>query len=275
MPEDALYVSVSWREIQILEEVPLSEPSQEAAFLVTDAPLPVGTMLILSPTEAGEIKVPARVVHGQEALSSKHIEAKTPGMKLVFEAAGELLAPYMPGAEPEEQAEGQDEFSQAAIPESAPRASGDYAEISAGAMAPEPALGDPDPDAYEEDEDEAELQYEAAGAEPQGGNSGDPISSDLISGDPISLPMTAAGAMDSAISPQASGEINLSKMGGGRHGSDPEAPDKVIVEVADPAMKAAATDGDDLLPFDDADEETKVENKKRKKRKRGKKKKKT
>lgn len=269
MPQDALYVSVSWREIQILEEVPLSAPSQEDAFLVTDAPLPVGTMLIISPSAAEEIRVPARVVHGQEALTSKHTEPKTPGMKLVFEAAGELLEPFLPGAEQEQvdgagetanvEAAGEeadDDFSQDAIPQSASRASGDYAEITDDAMVPEPALGDPDPDAYDEEEDEEEeLQYE------------------LSEPGHIAMPMTAAGAMDSAISPQASGEINLSRMGGGRYGGDPEAPDKVIVEVEDAAMKAATTDDDDMVPFDDREEDTKVD-KPRKKRGRGRKKKK-
>jgi hypothetical protein len=269
MPEDVLYVSVSWREIEILEEVPLSAPSQEAAFLATDAPLPVGTMLILSPTAAEEIRVPARVVHGQEALTGKHIEPKTPGMELIFEAAGELLAPYLPGAEQEPAEEpnleaaggADDDFSQDAIPQSASRASGDYAEISDDTMAPEPALGDPEPDAYEEEEEEEELQYELSELGGDGGNSGH-----------IALPVTAAGAMDSAISPQASGEINLSRMGG-RYGSDPEAPDKVIVEVGDASMKAATADREDLQSFDDSEEDTKVE-KPRKKRNRGRKKKK-
>jgi hypothetical protein len=275
MPEPTLYVDVSWREILILEEAPLGEPSVEEAFLATDAPLPVGTMVILSPTEAEEIRVPARVVCGQEALSSKNVEPKTPGMKLLFEAAGELLAPYLPGAEPEpdeatatEESAGEGEFSPNAIPESASRASGDYAEISADAFAPEAALGDPDPEEYEEEPryelDASAEPDEAAPSTESGGNSGP------------SLPTTAAGAMDSAIAPQASGEIQLSVAGGSRHGGDSEAPDKVIVEVEDPAMKAATTSDDDLPPFDDTGEETKVENKKRKKRSRsrGKKKKK-
>jgi len=279
MPQD-IFVSASWRDIPILDEVPLSDVTSEGAFLATEAPLPVGTMLILTPASDAEGRVPARVAEVREALGGKGADANVPGMRLVFEAASGLQAflqqrPGEQAGKPEEIGAGEeadlgedeDDFSTAALPAAASRSSGDYAEISTSsdaATADDAVGGDGDDDLDEDEETPNERPREVMFV--------------------TSLPKTAAGAMDSTIAPQASGEIDLSQMHGSRYSSDPEAPDKVIVEVDrpevarpevdQPAAVIQAAEDQDGPSFDDVEADTKVELKGKKRKGKGKKRKK-
>jgi hypothetical protein len=158
-------VNVSWREIPLLSHVTLSDVSDSGGFLATAAPMPVGTMLILSPVRHAELVVPARVTATVEG------NADDPGMQLTFEAAGDALLSFTEGSEQPDATES----------------------AAAGA------------EADEADEDIPVVTIEA---EPQ-------------------------QVRDSGIAPVVSGEILLGDQAYGvfPRAQDPDAPDKVIVEV--------------------------------------------
>jgi len=88
-----IQVNVSWREIPIFEGILLSKVEGITAFLRTKTPMPVGTMLIVSPCEQPEACVPARVTSVAEVVEAGSDASQ--GMVVTFEAAAELLEPFL------------------------------------------------------------------------------------------------------------------------------------------------------------------------------------
>lgn len=84
-----IQVDVSWREILILSDVAL-EVEAEEAFMPMSSPMPVGTMLVVTPIRNREVRVPARITQIQETGAS----TSQRGMRMVFEAAWEQLQEY-------------------------------------------------------------------------------------------------------------------------------------------------------------------------------------
>ena len=95
MASPHLLLTVSYRDIPIYSPARLRDVDGSGGFLETNSPMPVGTMLILSPVANASIKVPARVALAIEACRAAGAQAELPGMSLVFEAAGETLLPYL------------------------------------------------------------------------------------------------------------------------------------------------------------------------------------
>ncbi len=92
MASDQVLVSVSFRDIPLYSRAVLGEVDGARGFLRCESPMPVGSMLILTPLRQAELRVPARVVRIVEACRGVKTEA-APGMGVVFEAAGEALLP--------------------------------------------------------------------------------------------------------------------------------------------------------------------------------------
>jgi hypothetical protein len=98
MAHEQIRVSINWRDISLHQEAVLSDVDGSGGFLQTDKPMPVGTMLVLSPLLNRELRVPARVALVVEACRSAQGQdqiAEVPGMNLTFEAVGEALLGYL------------------------------------------------------------------------------------------------------------------------------------------------------------------------------------
>jgi hypothetical protein len=96
MASDQVLVNVSFREIPLFQSAVLHTVSATGAFLHTESPMPVGTMVILSLERAPEVKVPATVGLVVEACRGvKPAVGELPGMNLVFEAGGEQMLDHL------------------------------------------------------------------------------------------------------------------------------------------------------------------------------------
>ena len=188
-----MQVNVSWRDIPVLADVLLSEVEGARAFLRTKAPMPVGTMLIVSPHDNAEIRVPVRVTGIVEVPEAG--SAATQGMHVSLEAAASLLEPYL---------------------------SGEPAPIMG--LAPEPAFDGTDGDLGEEAD--AEPKQDRRPREPADDDdlpAAPRVELDDQGGEVIPLRFKK----DSGVMPSASGEISMEP----QRDHDPDAPDKVIVMV--------------------------------------------
>jgi hypothetical protein len=95
MASDQILVNVSFREIPLYDGAVLRDVDGSGGFLRSDSPMPVGTLLMLSPARNLELKVPARVQLVVEACrGAKTPGGELPGMNVTFEAAGEYLLDY-------------------------------------------------------------------------------------------------------------------------------------------------------------------------------------
>ena len=88
-----ILVNVSWRDIPWLEAAKLSDVEGSSAFLRTKAPMPVGTMLIVSPVDNAEIRVPVRVASVIEVPEAG--SGASQGINVSLESAADLLQPYL------------------------------------------------------------------------------------------------------------------------------------------------------------------------------------
>jgi hypothetical protein len=184
-----IQVNVRWRDIPVFEDVLLSDVEGESAFLRTKNPLPVGTMLIVSPLSAVDVRVPTRVKSVIEIVEAGS-DARQ-GMHVAFEAAAELLEPFL----------------------------ADEPQPLVG-LEPEPALGAPqDGELEERDDQPIRLTNRKVETSPEGDLPAVPVVS-------VELPEMMK---DSGLTPAVSGEINLGDLSA--VGEDPDAPDKMIVEV--------------------------------------------
>jgi hypothetical protein len=96
MARDQILVSVCYREIPLLRRAVLRDVDGSGGFLQTESPMPVGSMLILSPLRNAEIRVPARVALVVEACRAQRSpDGEVAGANLTFEAAGEVLLDYL------------------------------------------------------------------------------------------------------------------------------------------------------------------------------------
>jgi len=165
-------VDVRWRDIPLLNSAQLGQVANGEGFLRTKMPMPVGTMLIITPEQNHDIRVPARVASVVEVPEAG--SGGVQGMQVVFEAAGQLLEPY--------------------LEEDLPPVVG---------LTPQPAFDD------------------------EGLADGEPVEPDLPEAPHVDV--EAEPVKDSALMPSVSGEIDLQAYRAER--GDPDAPDKVIVEV--------------------------------------------
>jgi hypothetical protein len=224
-----IQVDISWREIPILSDVTL-EVEEEGAFLPTSSPMPVGTMLVVTPVRNREVRVSARIEQIREAATS----ASQRGMRMVFEAAWEQLQEYA-----------------------------DQGAAESAESEPD-AESEPEPESSAEASEVSSFDEESVPAGPPlSQNSGEYIEIVTISSPSSETDETEdQDVKDSGLAPQASGEIQL---GNGAQGGDPEAPDKVIVDVTDvpaprPEATAAAEEDEQDLAADPSEEvETSVE----------------
>ena len=189
-----MQVNVSWRDIPVLTDALLSEVEGARAFLRTKAPMPVGTMLIVSPRDSAEIRVPVRVTGIVEVPDPG--SAATQGMHVSLEAAASLLEPYLAG-------------------EPAPVVG----------LAPEPAFDgtDSDLDAETEREPERDPGPHVSAADEDDLPEAPRVELDSDGAEVIPLRFKK----DSGVMPSASGEISMEP----QRDRDPDAPDKVIVMV--------------------------------------------
>jgi len=220
-----IQVSAFWRDIIVLEKTVLGQLESSGGFLRTKTPMPVGTMLIISPVENRDIRVPARVASVFEVVDSGG------------QPTGMAVEPY---------------FS-----EDPPSVIG---------LAPEPAFDNPD---EVEPETEQPQRREVDSRR------------DLPDAPRVQLDLVREPVKDSALMPSVSGEIDL-----GHHASrtDPDAPDKVIIEVdaeslshqepAEPEVAVQADSGDGEESDDDESSAEPDDDKKPKRRRRGRRKKK-
>jgi hypothetical protein len=93
MSSARLLFSACYRDIPVYPEIVLRDLESSGGFLETGAPLPVGTVLMLTPSDNADLRVPARVISVVEACRTEDNNGAPPGMKVVFEAqAAQLLA---------------------------------------------------------------------------------------------------------------------------------------------------------------------------------------
>lgn len=166
-------VNVRWRDIALLEDAKLIDVEGTSAFLRTRAPMPVGTMLIVSPVENDEVRVPARVSRVIEAPEAGSSES--PGMQVSLEAAAEMLEPYLGEAVPVVD------------------------------LAPEPAFDGGEPDLEQDGEDHGRARAPVPAAE-----EGDLPEAPRVQLDLADSPRTKK---DSGVMPSASGEISMGENG--------------------------------------------------------------
>lgn len=105
MPNDQVRVNVSFREIPLFQGAALQSVSATGAFLHTESPMPVGTLLNLSPTRAPELTIQATVgLVVEDCRGVRRPDGEQPGMSLVFEAGERLLEllEELPAAAPAE-----------------------------------------------------------------------------------------------------------------------------------------------------------------------------
>lgn len=100
MASAELLLNVSYRDIPLYAPARLREADAAGGFLESESPMPVGTPLVLAPLDNPEARVAARVLQVVEACrAGGQTAGGRPGMRLVFEAGAERLAPYLHAVE--------------------------------------------------------------------------------------------------------------------------------------------------------------------------------
>jgi hypothetical protein len=270
MAEESIRVAVAWRDI-VLEPTALLIETDEGGFLELSAPMPVGTRLVLiSAEDDTNISAAAHVSQVVESTALVEAHGGRRGVEIAF-GEGKTVTELL-------RVEEEDEYEAISVVHKPP------APAEAEIQASEPSgPSEVEPEAAGAPEGEPEpIQLgaagrvdEAAAAEPTDvAAPADAIESPAAGAGPL---RSASGPMYSALSPAVSGEIDLSTLAARPPASsphddkDPDAPDKVIVDVEPGTPAEAKTEEPEPSQPLEAEESKK---RKRRKGKRGKKKKK-
>ena len=92
MAEDEILVNVNCRGVTLLEQAAVIGVEGQEGFLATDAPMPVGTPMMVQSVDNPQVELSAQVISVVEVLkSSKGPGAAEPGMMLSFVIEGDSL----------------------------------------------------------------------------------------------------------------------------------------------------------------------------------------
>ena len=105
MARDQIPVSIAFRDVPLFRRATLCDVDGSGGFVPTESPMPVGTVLLLSPLRNPGLRVPARVALVVEACRTQATEGESAGMNVTFEEAGESLLDYLEAGADEELAQ--------------------------------------------------------------------------------------------------------------------------------------------------------------------------